>query len=156
AGAARRTKAQDTVSAVRFGYFNTPAPWLLGKAEGTFEKRLGGPIKWVEVNSGAAALTAVAAGEVDVQHLGSTPTTAAIVRGVRIYVVCYEGVIATSERLIARPEIRTMKDLEGRRVAFPPGSTSHYGLNAALKSFKVDVSKVKLLGLAPPDMVAAW
>jgi taurine transport system substrate-binding protein len=49
-----------------------------------------------------------------------------------------------------------MKDLEGKRVAYPPGSSSHYGLNAALKSYNVDASRVKLLGLAPADMVAAW
>ena len=149
-------RAEDVPEIVRVTWFGNAAPWVLGKADGTLEKRLGTRVRWDNLPTGGAVLTALAAKEVDISLLGSPPTTAGISRGLPIEVISFEGVIATSERLIARPDIKTMKDLEGKRVAYPPGSSSHYGLIAGLKSYNVDMSKVKLLGLAPADMVAAW
>jgi taurine transport system substrate-binding protein len=149
-------RAENPPELVRISWFGAAGPWVLGKAQGTLEQRLGTKVRWDQISSGGAVLTALAANEVDISLLGSPPTTAGIARGLPIEVISFEGVIASSERLIARPEIKSMKDLEGKRVAYPPGSSSHYGLNAALKSYSVDASKVKLLGLAPADMVAAW
>jgi taurine transport system substrate-binding protein len=149
-------RAEDVPEIVRVTWFGNAAPWVLGKADGTLEKRLGTKLRWDNLPTGGAVLTALAAKEVDISLLGSPPTTAGISRGLPIEVISFEGVIATSERLIARPDIKSMKDLEGKRVAYPPGSSSHYGLIAGLKSYQVDASKVKLLGLAPADMVAAW
>jgi len=148
--------AENPPEVVRVSWFGAAGPWILGKAQGTLEQRLGTKVRWDQISSGGAVLTALAANEVDISLLGSPPTTAGIARGLPIEVISFEGVIASSERLIARPEIKSMKDLEGKRIAYPPGSSSHYGLNAALKSYNVDASKVKLLGLAPADMVAAW
>ena len=149
-------RAENPPEVVRISWFGAAGPWILGKAQGTLEQRLGTKVRWDQISSGGAVLTALAANEVDISLLGSPPTTAGIARGLPIEVIAFEGVIASSERLIARPEIKSMKDLEGKRIAYPPGSSSHYGLNAALKSYNVDASKVKLLGLAPVDMVAAW
>lgn len=149
-------RAENPPDLVRISWFGAAGPWVLGKAQGTLEQRLGTKVRWDQMSSGGAVLTALAANEIDIALLGSPPTTAGIARGLPIEVISFEGVIATSERLIARPDIKSMKDLEGKRIAFPPGSSSHYGLNAALKSYKIDATKVKLLGLAPADMVAAW
>ena len=49
-----------------------------------------------------------------------------------------------------------MKGLVGKKVATPFVSTSHYSLLAALKLAGVDPSKVKLVDLQPPDILAAW
>lgn len=155
-GASFAARADNVPEIVRISWFGAAGPWVLGKAQGTFDQRLGTKVRWDQMTSGGAVLTALAANELDISLLGSPPTTAGLVRGLPVEVISFEGVIATSERLIARPEIKSMKDLEGKRVAYPPGSSSHYGLIAALKSFSVDTSKVKLLGLAPADMVAAW
>jgi taurine transport system substrate-binding protein len=147
--------AQDVPPVVRLGFFNGPRPWILAKADGSFDKAFGTKVEWINFPSGAAALSALAAKEVDISRLGSSPTVAAIVRKLPIEMISISGVIATSERLIARKGIDNLKALEGKTVAFPPGSTAHYALFAAFNAFKVDQPKVRLLELRPGDMLAA-
>jgi taurine transport system substrate-binding protein len=141
---------------VRIGWFGGPRPWIIGKATGMYEKALGAKVEWVQFPSGAAALTALASKQVDISRLGSTPTVAAISRGLPIEMIAISGLIATSERLIARSQIASIADLKGKKIAYPPGSTAHFALMAALKVNKVPANQVTLLGMAPAEMVAAW
>lgn len=153
---AGQAEAADKPETVRFGFFGGPRPWIIGKAQGLFDKDLGTKVEWVQFPSGAAALSALAAGEVDISRLGSTPTVASIARKLPVKMIAISGVIATSERLIAKEGIKTPADLKGKRVAYPPGSTGHYALMAALKVAGVPSDQVTLLGLKPGDMLAAW
>jgi len=141
---------------VRLGWVGGPRPWIIGKATGMFDKAFGTKVEWVQFPSGAAALTSIAAKQLDISQLGSTPTVAAIARKLPIKVIAISGVIATSERLIARSAIGGVADLKGKRIAFPPGSTAHYALMAALKVNNVPANQVTLLDLTPTEMVAAW
>ncbi len=148
--------AEDVPNVVRLGWVGGPRPWIIGKAEGLFEKRLGTKVEWIAFTSGGPILTSLAANEVDIARIGSSPTVAGLTRKVPMEMIAISGVIATSERLIGRKGLNSVKELEGKRLAYPPGSTAHYAMMAALKVNNVDVSKTKLLGLAPADMVAAW
>jgi len=141
---------------VRMGWFGGPRPWVIGKANGMYEKGMGVKIEWLQWPSGAAAISALGAGEVDITRLGSSPTVAAIARGVEIYQIAIAGAIARSERLVAKKEIADIPSLEGKKIGYPPGSTAHYALLAALKVYKVDVAKTSLLSLKPAEMLAAW
>ena len=137
-----RVSAQDMT--VKMGWFGGPRPWVIGKANGMYEEGMGVKIEWLQWPSGAAAISALAAGEVDITRLGSSPMVAAIARGVEIYQIAVAGAIARSE------------SLEGKKIGYPPGSTAHYALLAALKVNKVNLSKTKLLSLKPSEMLAAW
>lgn len=141
---------------VRLGWYGGPRPWVIGKATGMFDKALGTKVEWLQFPSGAAALTSLAAKQVDICRLGSTPTVAAIARKLPIEMIAVSGIIATSERLIARSGIGGVADLKGKRIAFSPGSTEHYALMAALKVHNVPVNQVTLLSLDPTEVVAAW
>jgi taurine transport system substrate-binding protein len=141
---------------VRMGWFGGPRPWIIGKASGMYDKALGTKVEWVQFPSGGAALTALASRQVDISRLGSPPTVAAICRGVPIEMIAISGLIATSERLIARAPIGSIAELKGKRLAYPPGSTAHFALMAALKVNNVPAKDVTLLGMAPAEMVAAW
>lgn len=149
-------RAADKPDVVRLGWFGGPRPWVIGKAEGLFEKDLGTKVEWVQFPSGAAALNSLAAREIDISRLGSPPTVAAMVRNLPIELIAISGVIATSERLIAKQGIKDVSGLRGKTAAYPPGSTAHYALMAALKVAKVAPNEVKLLALAPNEMLAAW
>jgi taurine transport system substrate-binding protein len=149
-------QAQELPKEVRFAFLNGPRPWILGKIDGTFDKALGVPVKWIGFPSGPPALTALAAGEVDIVRVGCVPVTSFLTKKVPLTVIGIAGVIDTSERLVARNAIKTLKDLEGHTVATVNGSTAHYALLAAFKVQGVDVSKVKLVTLNPADQVAAW
>ncbi|MDR1872418.1 MAG: ABC transporter substrate-binding protein [Deltaproteobacteria bacterium] len=148
--------AVDPPKEVRFAFLNGPRPWILGKIDGSFDKAFGVPVKWVRFPSGPPALAALAAGEVDIVRVGSVPVTSALSRGIPFKVIALSGVIDTSERLVARNSIKTIKDLEGHSVATVTGSTAHYALLAAFKVYGVDAKKVKLVSLNPTDQVAAW
>jgi taurine transport system substrate-binding protein len=149
-------QAEDVPPVVRLGYLNGPRPWILGKADGSFDKALGTKVQWLNFPNGPNEITAFAAGEVDIGRVGSVPTVSALARKVPIEVIAVSGVIATSERLIARNGIDSVKALEGHAVAFPPGSTAHYALLAAFKVHGVDSTKVKQVPLKPGDLFAAW
>jgi taurine transport system substrate-binding protein len=148
--------AADAPKEVRFGFLNGPRPWILGKIDGSFDKSLGVPVKWVRFPSGPPALAALAAGEVDIVRVGSVPVTSSLIKKIPFKVIAISGVIDTSERLAAKSSIQTLKDLEGQPVATVTGSTAHYALLAAFKVHGVDASKVKLLSLNPGDQLAAW
>lgn len=148
--------SEELPKVVRLSWFNNATPMVLGKADGTLDKQVGVPVTWVQFPSGGAVLSALAANELDIGMIGGPPTTAGLTRGLAVKVLCFEGLIGTSERLIARSDIKTIKDLEGKRVAYTPGSSTDYALNAAFRSYDVDVSKVKLVTLGAPEMVAAW
>lgn len=148
--------AQDVPDSVRLGFFGGPRPWIIGKAQGIFEEEMKTDVEWVQFGSGANALTALASGQVDISRLGSTPTVASIARGLPIKMIAISGVVARSERLIARSDIADVAALNGRTIAYPPGSTAHYALMAALKVAGVADSEVTLLSMQPSEMLASW
>ncbi|MDR1656272.1 MAG: ABC transporter substrate-binding protein [Deltaproteobacteria bacterium] len=146
----------DAPKEVRLAFLNGPRPWILGKIDGSFDQAFGVPVKWVRFPSGPPALAALAAGEVDIVRVGSVPVTSSLARGLPFKVIALSGVIDTSERLVAKNSIKTVKELEGHSVATVAGSTAHYALLAAFKVHGVDIKNVKLVNLNPADQLAAW
>jgi taurine transport system substrate-binding protein len=141
---------------VRLGWYGAPRIWVIGKAEGLFDKAMKTKVEWVQFASGASALTGLASRQVDIARMGSSPTVAGIARKLPIDVISVAEVIATSERLIAKSPVRSVADLKGKRIAYPPGSTAHYALMLALQANHVPEAQVTLISLAPADMLAAW
>lgn len=141
---------------VRIAYSGGSQVLLLAKVDGSLEKALGAKVKWVQFASGADALNYFASNAIDIANFGSSPAVAGIVRKLPIEIVGVSGVIATYERLIGKAGINQLKDIEGKRVAYPPNSTSQYALDAAIAFYKLDRSKIQLIPLRPAEMVAAW
>lgn len=152
--------AQTTVAElpkeVRIAWGGGPRVWVLGKADGDFEKAFGTKIKWVEFATGADVINYFAANEIDIARFGSSPAVAGITRGLPIEIIGLEGLVSSAERLIVRPEIKNLQDLVGKKVAFPANSTAQYALEQALALQKIDKSKIQLLPLKPAEIVAAW
>lgn len=141
---------------VRIAYSGGSQVIMLAKADGSLDKALGTKVKWVQFASGADALSYFASNAIDIANFGSSPATAGVVRKLPIEIVGVSGVIASYERLIGKNGITSLKDLEGKRVGYPPNSTSQYALDAAIKVHHLDRSKITLLPLRPAEMVAAW
>ncbi|MFC6051839.1 taurine ABC transporter substrate-binding protein [Acinetobacter sp. Ac_877] len=156
ADASAPTTSAELPKEVRFAWGGGPRVWVLGKADGDFEKALGTKIKWVEFASGADVINYFAANEIDIARFGSSPAVAGITRGLPIEVIGLEGLISSAERLIVRPEIKGLQDLVGKKVAFPANSTAQYALEQALALEKIDKSKIQLLPLKPAEIVSAW
>ncbi|MFK3725911.1 taurine ABC transporter substrate-binding protein [Pseudomonas monteilii] len=138
------------------GYQTTVDPAKLAQAQGTYEKATHSTIDWRKFDNGADVITAVASGDVQIAYLGSSPLAAAATRRLPIETFLIATQIGAGEALVVRDSIKTPQDLIGKKVAVPFVSTGHYSLLAALKQWNIDPTKVQVLNLAPPAIIAAW
>ncbi|MFZ3495645.1 ABC transporter substrate-binding protein [Streptomyces sp. 5.8] len=144
---------------VRIAYQAIPNADLIVKNQKLLEKALPeADVKWVKFESGGDVNTAVIAGAVDLGLAGSSPVTKGLSAPLNIpyKVVWIHDLIGDNEALVAKSGIGSVKDLAGKKVATPFGSTSHYSLLAALKDAGVDASAVQTIDLQPQDTLAAW
>ena len=143
---------------VTVAYQTTVDPAKVAQADGTYEKATNATIDWRKFDSGADIIAAIASGDVQIGYLGSSPLTAAITRKVPVETFLIATQIGAAEALVARDGsgIKTPQDLIGKKIAVPFVSTGHYSLLAALKHWNIDPSKVTVLNLAPPAIIAAW
>jgi taurine transport system substrate-binding protein len=139
-------------------YQTTVDPAKVAQADGAYEKATKADISWRKFDNGADIIAAIASGDVQIGYLGSSPLTAAITRKVPVETFLIATQIGAAEALVARDGsgIKTPQDLVGKKIAVPFVSTGHYSLLAALKHWNIDPSKVTVLNLAPPAIIAAW
>ncbi|MDR1975711.1 MAG: aliphatic sulfonate ABC transporter substrate-binding protein [Campylobacteraceae bacterium] len=152
-------KAEDTQkpSVINIGTQQMPNDENIAKAKEYF-KELGVEVKLLEFDSGAAVISALASGGIDVGLVGTTPATTAISKDIGVELIWIHSILGKSEALAVKnsAKIDTIKDLSGKKVATPFGSTGHYSLLSALALEGVDASGVTILDLQPKDIFAAW
>lgn len=144
---------------VRIAYQAIPNADLVVKNQKLLEQALPEvDVKWVKFESGGDVNTAVIAGSVDLGLAGSSPVTKGLSAPLNIpyKVVWIHDLIGDNEALVAKPGIGSVKDLVGKKVATPFGSTAHYSLLAALTAAGVEPSTVQTIDLQPQDTLAAW
>jgi taurine transport system substrate-binding protein len=154
-------KDSSVTGKIRLGWQASPTPDLVVKDRGWLEACMPkAEIEWSKFASGADVVQAFGAKSIDLALIGSSPTTIALSKPLQlpIKVVWVQEVIGTAESLIARDSsVTQVKDLKGRTVAVPFGSTAHFSLLQALSAAKVTPDKdVKLVNLAPDAILAAW
>ena len=150
-------QAQDKT--VTIGYQTIVGPFPTAIASGAFEKATGYKINWRQFSSAGDISAALASGDVPIGVIGSTGVAAASSNGVDLELFWILDNIGRSEQLVARngSGIKTPQDLVGKKVAVPFVSTSHFHLLLALeKIWKIPPSKVQILNMKPPEIVAAW
>jgi len=154
AGAAFVAQAADFTVA----YQTTVDPAKVAQADGAYEKATQSKISWRKFDGGAQVITAVASGDVQIGYVGSSPLAAAATRQLPVETFLIATQIGAAEALVARngAGINSPQDLVGKKIAVPFVSTGHYSLLAALKQWKIDPSKVTILNLDPPAIIAAW
>jgi taurine transport system substrate-binding protein len=149
--------AQDKT--VTIGYQTIVGPFPAAIADGSFEKATGYKINWRQFTSAGDISAAFASGDVPIGVLGSTGIAAATSNGVDVELFWILDNIGKSEQLVARngSGINKPQDLVGKKVAVPFVSTSHFHLLMALeKIWHIPPSKVQILNMKPPEIVAAW
>lgn len=152
-------QAADKPETVTIGYLNLVNAQLVTKHLGLMAKEMPGvDIKYVKVGGGGDMLRVLAGKQVDFGGLGNPPTAIGITRGLPIKGILVINMLDYVEALVVRTSknIKSLKDLKGKTVAVPFGSTTHYLLLQALNDEGVDPSSMKILDLAPSDIAAAW
>lgn len=150
--------AQEAPPTVTIGYLNLVNAQLVAKGLGLHEKEFGVPVKWIKFGSGGDVNRAAAADQFDFGGVGNPPAALGVTRE-----LAYEGIFVLNmlgavEGLVGRKSagVASVKDLAGKSVAVPFGSTTHYLVIAALRDAGVKPTDVKLLDMSPSDALAAW
>lgn len=141
---------------VTIGYQQIYNPWKVAIVDGKFEKATRTKIKWVGFDSGAKVIDAMASGDVQIAVAGSSAIAAGVSRGVDIELFWIVENIGSAEALVVRngSGIEKPADLNGKEIATPFMSTSHYQLIYYLKHKNVD--NAHLLDMQPNAIAAAW
>lgn len=152
-------KASEKPKEITVGYLNLVNAQLVTKNLGLISKEMPGvKIKYVKVGGGGDMLRAIAAKQVDFGGLGNPPTAIGVTKGLPIKGTMVLNMLGDVEAMVVRKSanIKTWKDLKGKTIAAPFGSTTHYLLLKALSDAGVKPSSMKILDLRPADIAAAW
>ncbi|MGB3247201.1 MAG: ABC transporter substrate-binding protein [Sulfitobacter sp.] len=159
AGLASSAMAQDKPEKVTVGYLNLVNAQLVTKSLGLVQKYMPGiEIEYIKVGGGGDMLRAIAAEQVDFGGLGNPPTAIGVTRGLPIKGIIVLNMLDYVEAMVVRTDadIKSFKDLEGKTLAAPFGSTTHYLLLQALTDEGIDPASMKILDLRPNDIAVAW
>lgn len=148
--------AADAPAEIKVGYVDLVNAQILAKVLKLTETSVGVPVKWIKFGSGGDLNRAVAAGQIDFGGVGNPPATIGITQGLAYQGIFVLDVLGPVESLVARADIKSLKDLKGRTIATPFGTTSHYELIAALAGAGLNPADAKILDMNPPDALAAW
>jgi len=137
------------------------APIFVAKQKHWLEDELkkdGVTVKWSSFVAGPPENESFAAGQQDVGVIGDTPAIIARSAGQDTRVV---GIAAVGPKALAvvvpkGSSIKSPGDLKGKRVAVTKGSYAHHLLFIVLGKAGLKLSDIKLIHLAPADLVSAF
>jgi taurine transport system substrate-binding protein len=136
-----------------------PGTFEYGWAKGWFDKEMGVKVDFREFGSGADMTTAMASGDIAIAYaLGTTPFAIAVTQGLPLKMVAISENYSESENLVARGDttILAPRDLIGKKVGVPFGTTAHYRLMGILETFGLAEKDLKIIDLSNPDILPAF
>jgi sulfonate transport system substrate-binding protein len=115
-------------------------------------------IEWKLFTSGPPLLEAVNAGELDMGGVGNTPPIFAAAAGADIKAVGSTETTMDGQAIVVPQDtdIRSPKDLSGKRIAATRGSSAHYHLMSVLTKNGLSLDDVEMSNLEPADALAAF
>ncbi len=162
AAATACSRGRSDARAFRLGYFPnvTHAQALVGVADGTFARALGGRLETKAFNAGPAAMEALVSGDLDATYVGPGPAVIAYLRtrGEALRVVA--GAASGGAVLVVK-DARRPEDLAGKRVASPQlGNTQDVALRTWLRANGLSDQRgargVEVTPLANSDILAMF
>ena len=147
---------------LRIGYLRGTTDLTLAKAKGSLEKALGPRnvnIEWAGPFPAAVpAVEALNADVVDITSGSSTSFISSIASNAPLVFFGYQKMTANNEGILVKKDspIKTLADLQGKRVAVNRGGTGEYLLVRGLEQNKVPVANVTRQYIPPADAGAAF
>lgn len=115
-------------------------------------------ITWTRIPTGQETIQAIAAGDIDLTVIGSSPTAKALSAPLNLDIVTPQiaEVIGDAEALVAKNS-KTIHELIGKTIAVPFGSTAHYSLLSALMNEGIFPGRdVNIINVSPDSLPSAW
>ncbi|MEM7221597.1 MAG: ABC transporter substrate-binding protein [Pseudomonadota bacterium] len=147
---------------ITVAYFREwPTANQVAQSEKWYDKELGVPIEWRAYNTGVEMAEAMVAGEVDISFsMGIVPFALAVTAGAPIKVVGVavdtggaDNCVIYKKEAIDRANAH---ELEGRKVAVPLNTVTHYKMLRSLVFLGVDVDKIDVVDMSPHDIDEAF
>jgi len=131
-------------------------PIYIAIKERYFEK-LGLNLNLIKFTSGPAQFAAIAGGQIDLAWGGMGAFLLAKANGqdLNFFAVFMDYNPLEGIAVPAGSPVKSVKDLTGKKVALVQGSDAHYGMLKALRANHTDKDALQILGMAPPQQVAA-
>lgn len=143
----------------RIGYQAVPNAELIAKSMGIVEETFPDvKVRWIPYSSGYRVSVAMIENDIDIGLVGSVPVSTGIAQGLPYQVYLIHNIIGDNEALVVTKAsgIKSVTDLEGKKIGVPFGSTSHFSLLAALKQANIEQTTVTVLDMQPAEMLTAW
>lgn len=147
---------------ITVAYFREwPTANQVAQAEKWYDEALGVELEWRAFNTGVEMAEAMVAGEVQISYsMGVVPFALAVTAGAPIKVVGVavdtggaDNCVIYKKEAIDRANAH---ELEGRRVAVPLNTVTHYKMLRSLVFLGVDVDKVDVVDMSPHDIDDAF
>ena len=122
-------------------------PWQVAAEKGFFAKN-GIKVDLRYYNNYTDSLTALTNGDIDANSQTLNDTLSSIAAGSRETIVMVNDNSTGNDQIIARPGIRKIADLKGKKVAAEEGTVDHYLLMLALKEAGLTGKDVRFEPLA--------
>jgi sulfonate transport system substrate-binding protein len=115
-------------------------------------------IEWKEFTSGPPLLEALDAGAIHVGGVGNTPPLFAAAGNSKLRAVQAATYGGTGDAIVVPKDsdIKSVSDLEGKKIAVAEGSSANYNLLAQLDKVGIDYDDVEVQNLQPSDALAAF
>lgn len=147
---------------INLTYVKSPlnVPSILEKEQKSFDKSFEKEnikVKWHEITAGPKQTQALASGDLQILHaLGGTSAILAGSNGVNLKII---GVYSRAPKafmiITNNPNIKTAKDLKGKKVAGPKGTVLHQLLVGALEKQGLTGKDVNFINMGLPEGFAA-
>jgi NitT/TauT family transport system substrate-binding protein len=125
----------------------------LARSEGWLDAQR---VRLVEMSSGQDSVKALAEGKVDGAAMTLDEVLQARASGLSLSVVMIFDISAGADMLVARPDIKTLADLKGRRIGFEPGSVGELMLVESLRAAGLTKEEVTLVMIPITQQREAW
>ena len=106
-------------------------------------------------DDGVTALDSLLTGNADISAASEMAGVVRRARGGKLYVVATGAQSTNQIGMVVKENFKQPKDLEGKKVGVVIGSGSHYFFDRYAKKYGVDQSKLTVVKVQPPEMVAA-
>ena len=158
-GCSRRDESgKETLRIVRSKQLT---PLAVLEKQGSLERALapsGLDVEWLEFAAGPQQLEALNAGALDIAETAESPPIFAQAAGDALVYLAKTFPSGKTVSLLVRPEanIKKIRDLAGKKIAFQKASIGHYLLVRALATEGLTLKDVQQIFLPPPDAIAAF
>src|SRR5580765_5975693 len=142
---------------IKIGYSDWPGwvAWEIAKAKGLFQKQgVDVTLVWFPVYTDS--LAALNTGKVDANCSAWCDVLAPLAEGVKLKVVLVNDNSAGNDAIIAKPGLKSVKDLKGKTVATELGTVEHFLLLQGLAKNGMTEKDIQYKNLTVPDAAAAF